>query len=366
MTGRVALVTEVIAPYRIPVFNELSDLLDGRLEVFFIAESEKRRDWPILRDEIRFDHQVLGGLDFTVPYRGDRQPVYIARPLLPRLLRGRFDAVLVGGWNHLEAYWSLAYCRLRRARLALWSETPLLGPAPPRRPLRSALKRLVIRSADAYAVPGPSAGRYLEAFGASPERIHHAPNAVDNDFWSIRPDDAEPAEPDRPVLLYVGRLVESKGVGDALAAFGDSELAGRASFLIAGDGPERADLEARAPAGVSFLGACDRDRLRSLYHSADLLVVPSRYDPWGLVVNEAACAGLPALASDAAGAGRDLIRDGENGLVFRAGDGASLRAALDGVAREPALTQRLRAGALAIAAASTPRACAEGLRAALP
>jgi glycosyltransferase involved in cell wall biosynthesis len=365
MTGRVALVTEVIAPYRIPVFNELSDLLDGRLEVFFIAESEKRRDWPILREQIRFDYQVLGGLDFTVPYRGDRQPVYLARPLLPRLLRGRFDAVLVGGWNHLEAYWSLSYCRLRRARLALWSETPLLGQAPPRRPFRSALKRLVIRGADAYAVPGPSAGRYLEGFGALPERIHHAPNAVDNDFWSIRPDEAGLESADRPVLLYVGRLVESKGVADALAAFGASKLAGHASFLIAGDGPERAALEAQAPPGVRFLGACDRHRLRALYHSADLLVVPSRYDPWGLVVNEAACAGLPALGSDTAGAVRDLIRDGENGLVFQGGDAASLRVALDRVARESGITQRLRAGALAIAASSTPRACAEGLRATL-
>lgn len=365
MSRRVALVTEVIAPYRIPVFNELAALLDGGLHVFFIAETEGRRDWPVLRDEIRFRYDVLGGLDFTVPYRGDRQPVYLAPPLLPRLVRGKFDTVLLGGWNHLEAYWSLAYCLLRRARLALWSETPLLGSTPPRRPLRSALKRLVIRAADAYAVPGPSAGRYLEAFAASPERIHHAPNAVDNDFWSTRPDEATVDDMDRPVLLYVGRLVESKGVVDALAAFAASELAGRASFLIAGDGPERGALEARAPAGVSFLGACDRNRLRALYHSADLLVVPSRYDPWGLVVNEAACAGLPALGSGSAGAARDLIRDGENGLLFPGGDVGALRRAFDRIAREPGLLDSLRPGAAAIAARSTPEACAAGLRAAI-
>lgn len=359
-----AVVTEVIAPYRIPVFNELAEILDGELVVYFIAETEKRRDWPILRDEIRFEHEVLGGIDFTVPYRGDRQPVYLSRPLLPRLLKGRYDGVLVGGWNHLEAYWALAYRRLSGARLTLWSETPLLGSAPPRRPLRNALKRLVIASADSYAVPGPSAGRYLEAFGAPPDRIVRAPNAVDNDFWAAGTRSADRASRP-PRLLFVGRLVESKGVGDALAAFGASRLAGRAELLVAGDGSERAALEARAPAGVRFLGSCDRERLRELYHWADLLVFPSRYDPWGLVLNEAACAGLPTLGSDGAGAVRDLVRDGENGLLFRGGDVAALRAAFDRVDADPGLPARLRPGALRIAAESTPRACAEGLRAAL-
>jgi hypothetical protein len=102
MTGRTALITEIIAPYRIPVFNELCRQLGGELDVFFIARSEGRRTWPIYEQEIRFPYHVLGGLQFSLQLRGDVQPVYLAPPILPRLLRGRYSSVVVGGWNHLE------------------------------------------------------------------------------------------------------------------------------------------------------------------------------------------------------------------------------------------------------------------------
>ena len=362
MSERAAVITEIIAPYRIPVFNALNDLLDGGLHVVFINETEGRRSWPVYREEIRFSYEVLGGLRFNVPYRGDSQPVYLARPVIGRLERGRFDSVLVGGWNHLECYQALAWCRARRRRFVFWSETPLLGELPAR-PLRTVLKRAVVARADAFAVPGPSAARNLAALGADPARIHEAPNAVDNEFWSVGP--SEPPSRELTTLLLVGRLVASKGVDVAIRAFGASRLSDTAELLIAGDGPERAALERLAVPGVRFLGEQDRLGLRALYHSADLLVFPSRYDPWGLVVNEAACAGLPTIGSDGAGASRDMIRDGENGLLVEAGSEESLRAALDRVADDPGLPTRLRPGATGIAATHTPEACAAGLREAL-
>jgi glycosyltransferase involved in cell wall biosynthesis len=362
MTPRAAIVTEILAPYRIPVFNALAEQLGGGLHVIFLAETEPRRSWAVPREEIRFSYEVLRGLRFTVPYRGDRQPVYLAPPLVGRLERGGFDAVLVGGWNHLECYETLAWCRSRGRRFALWSETPLLGELPAR-PLRTVLKRVVVSRADAFAVPGPSAGRYLAALGAEPTRIHEAPNAVDVAFWSEGPGGPPPGG--RLSLLLVARLVASKGVDLALRAFAASRLAGRADLLVAGDGPQRVALERLAAPGVRFLGEQDRGALRTLYHGADLLVFPSRYDPWGLVVNEAACAGLPAIASDGAGASRDLVRDGENGLLVAAGSERSLREAFDRVADDPGLPARLRPGAAEIARTHRPEDCAAGLREAL-
>jgi glycosyltransferase involved in cell wall biosynthesis len=358
MIRRVALVTEIPSPYRIPVFNTLDELLDGGLEVFFIAETEARRQWTVPEDEIRFRYQILGGAQISIPYRGDRQPIYLAPPLLPRLMRGNFDGVIVGGWNHLECYWSLAYARARRRRFVLWSETPALGPIA-QRPLRSLLKRFVIDQADAFVVPGPSAGRYLELHGASPSDIHVAPNAVDVSFWGKRPSDLVDAP--HPIVLYVGRLVPPKGLDGALRAFGESRLRDSATFLVAGDGPERAALEAAAPPGVQFLGNQDLAGLRRLYHSADMLVFPSLYDPWGLVVNEAAAASLAAVASDGAGATRDLLRDGENALVTQAGDLASLKQAFDRIAADRALPARLGAAAASISVTNSPEACARGL-----
>ena len=360
MSGRVAVVTEVAAPYRIPVFNELNERLDGRLEVIFISETESRRDWRLDEEQISFAFHVLGGVQFAVPYRGDRQPVYLARPLLPLLARRRYETVVIGGWSHLESLWSVAYARRRGRRLVLWSETPLLG-AIPTRPLRSTWKRLVIGAASAYAVPGPSAGAYLEAHGADAARISIAPNAVDTAFWSDAHSTRAPRADGEISLLYSGRLVKSKGLDVAFAALRASRLAGRARFLIAGDGPARAELTRLAPRGTRFLGAQSPTELRALYHDADMLVFPSRYDPWGLVVNEAACASLAAVASDAAGVTRDLLRHGENALVIRAGDVESVRWAFDRLADEPELPGTLGRAAAGIALTNSPEACAEGL-----
>lgn len=366
MNRPVAVVTEIAAPYRIPVFNALANLLDGALHVFFISERESRRDWEVPAREIRFRYDVLGGIQFAIPYRGDYQPVYLAPPLLPRLARADFSTVVVGGWNHIESLWSLLYTQLWRRRLVLWSETPLLGHVPTR-PLRTAWKRAVITAADAYVVPGPSAAHYLESHRADPSRIHLAPNAVDVEFWSTRPSESgsHRREGRGFVLLFVGRLVRNKGLDIALEAYASSRLSRHAILLVAGDGPERAKLERVAPDGVRFLGSRSRDDLRQLYHEADLLVFPSRYDPWGFVVNEAACASLGAIASDGAGATRDLIRDGENGLVVLAGDVLSLRRAFDRVVDEPELPRRLGEKALEISRTHTPTACALGLREAI-
>lgn len=363
MNGRVALVTEVAAPYRIPVFNRLSTLLDERLEVIFISETESRRDWCLDEDQVQFPYHVLGGMQFSVPYRGDRQPVYLARPLLPLLARRRYETVVVGGWNHIESFWAALYTRSSSRRLVLWSETPLLGPIP-RRPLRSAWKRTVIRASDAYAVPGSSAGAYLQAHGAPSEHISIAPNAVDTAFWSAGTR-SRAATGSEVVLLYSGRLVESKGLDIAFAAFRNSRLFSRATLLVAGDGPARAKLEAAAPAGTRFLGAQSPTQLRKLYHAADMLVFPSRYDPWGLVVNEAACASLAAVASDGSGVARDILRDGKNALVTRAGDVDSMRLAFDRIADDPSLAGMLGRAATAIMQSHSPENCAAGLLAAI-
>jgi glycosyltransferase involved in cell wall biosynthesis len=362
MSGRAAIVTEIVAPYRIPVFNALSQQLGGRLHVIFVSESEPRRSWAVPRDELRFSYEVLGGLRFTVPYRGDSQPVYLAPPIVGRLERGGFDVVLVGGWNHIECFETLAWCRARGRRFALWSETPLLGPLPGR-PLRTLLKRAVVSRAASFAVPGASAARYLEALGAPPDAIEVAPNAVDVDFWAERPEGLDPHP--RPVLLYVGRLVRSKGVDVALRAFAGSRLSRSWDLVVAGDGPERASLERISPRGVRFTGSCDRDALRRLYHSASALVFPSLYDPWGLVLNEAACAGLAPVASDQAGATRDLVVDGVNGLVARSGSVADLVRCLDLLEADAELAPRLGAEFARVARSHTPEACAAGLARAL-
>jgi len=123
-----------------------------------------------------------------------------------------------------------------------------------------------------------------------------------------------------------------------LRAFDD--VPGR--LLIAGSGPQEAELRSQTNGRVQLLGQLASEELPQLYASADCFVLPSRSEPWGMVLNEAAASGLPLVASEAAGGGYDLIEDGVNGYRVPVDDAPALAGALTKVAVDP--EWRLRAG----------------------
>lgn len=187
----------------------------------------------------------------------------------------------------------------------------------------------------------------------------------------------EPREPELPPwqwrLLYVGRVVEQKGVETAIEALG--HLPAAASLRIVGDGDRRyrRHLEALGEqlglgARVAFEGAQPRERIPSIYRAADAVVFPVRWaEPWGLVPLEAMALGRPVLATGRGGSA-DYLRDGENSLLFEAGDPVTLASAVRRLAEDPALRRRLREAGYETAARHSEdefneRACREILSA---
>jgi glycosyltransferase involved in cell wall biosynthesis len=140
--------------------------------------------------------------------------------------------------------------------------------------------------------------------------------------------------PGRRRIVYSGRLMPFKRVDlliDAFAAIAPDRPDW--DLLIVGDGPERERLAARLPADlaprVTWTGFLDDQRaVGAIYRLSDVLVLPSDFEPWAVVINEAAAAGLAIVASDVVGAAAELVRDGVNGHVFPPGDVAALETAL--------------------------------------
>ena len=131
--------------------------------------------------------------------------------------------------------------------------------------------------------------------------------------------------------------------------------------MLAGSGPEEARLRALAGPNVRFLGHVDRDDLPALYAEADVFVMPSRSEQWGMALNEAALAGLPLVSTDAAGAAHELIEDGANGFRLPAGDVEALRDALLRLTEDPELRAQMGARSRELAAQFTPDAWADAL-----
>ena len=351
----VGLVTEMISPYRVSVFNELDRMLDGRLRVFFLAE-RAGRDWPLYTSAIEFPYRVLPGRAFQ-PRGPATQVVYANAPVAPYLRAERVGTVFVGGYNHLEYVWAWGYTRVGERKLVLWSESVDAAARGGR--ARSAVKRAAVAMADAYLVPGRSAESQLRYLGADPLTIFTAPNSVDVEFWSALGFEARP-EPRAPSLVFAGSLVHRKGVDVLLDALDTPDLR-ELELHVVGTGPLREQLEGRA-AGlrVTFHGHLEPEALRDLYARADVFVLPTRADPWGLVLNESMAAGCVPISTVAAGATADLVIPEETGLVVPPEDPGALRAAIARLTSDHELRESLRRRARDRSLANSPTACAAG------
>lgn len=194
-------------------------------------------------------------------------------------------------------------------------------------------------------------------FDLPPDKVDVVPNGVDPRPWQVRADRVAAARRrwagDGPLLAFSGRLVYEKGVQDLLAAL--PRLRRRhpgLRLVVAGRGPCTDDLQAQARRlrlgrAVTFAGFVPDASLAELVAAADCAVVPSRYEPFGLVALEAAAAGTPVVAA-AAGGLREIVRDRETGLAFPAGDPGGLAAAVDEVLTDQVLARRLARQARAV------------------
>lgn len=352
---KLAVVTEIAAPYRIPLFNALAERLS--LEAVFLAEADPRRDYPFYREEFRFGWHVLPGLHLR---RGLRW-LALSRGLRRRLRLIRPDALVVGGWNQPAFWQAMRWARRNGVPFVLWVESTTRDARATAAPL-DRLRRLALHRADAVLVPGRAAADYARSLGVDARRVWVAANAVDLTLF------AEQVEQEREerdelrrefdlegcVFLSVSRLSPEKGVDVLARAFHGVD--GR--LVLAGDGPERAVVEAAAPPGTIFLGHVGRDDLPRWYAAADAFVMPSRSETWGMAMNEAAAAGLPLVASEAPGAGYELIDPEVNGFRVPVEDVDALRATLQRVAADPGWRERAGVRTLELAKGFTPEAWA--------
>jgi len=186
-----------------------------------------------------------------------------------------------------------------------------------------------MRTSDAWLVYGSRQARDVVELGADPDRVVVAPITP---LLSEAPPRARAPLDGTTRYLFVGRLIERKGLDVLLDAF--TRLDG-GELHIAGDGPLRPTVEAAAARDprIHLIGHVAGEALVRAYREADVLVVPSLYEPWGLVVHEGLAYGLPVIATDQVGAADDLIQRDVNGYVVAAGSAEELRGAMAEFAR---------------------------------
>ena len=374
MSRRLVLLTEIIAPYRISVFNVLARRAGLDLHVIFLAETDETlRQWRVYKNEICFSHQILPAWR----WRAGKSSLLINRGLWSALNQVSPQVIICGGYNYVASWEALLWARRHGVAFVLWSESN--GQDARRgRPWVEFLKTYFLRHCDRFVVPGRASFEYLRSLGSPEASILTAPDAVDNSLFATQAENTRVHAtefreklglPSR-FILFVGRLVPEKGIFDLLEAYAKLErgLRSEVGLVFAGDGISKEELVQQAkrisPGAICFPGFAQREDLAGLYALAETLVLPPHSDPWGLVVNEAMACGLPIVVSSVAGCSADLVEDGWNGYVVPPRDSEKLSVAIDSLLRQPELKQTMSAHSLERIRKYSPEACADGLAAA--
>lgn len=345
---RVLLLTTIPAPYRLQSFQSLSVEPTVELTVGFLARRDPRWPWRDQGESVGFRAIFL-------------DPYLAGVPAATRTLVSlRPHVVVVGGWDQLAYAIPYMLKPLLRYRIVVWSESTARDQRRGSR-ARRATKQAFIRLADAVLVPGSAAAGYARTLGA--KLVVTAPNACDTRiFRAEEPPEVVPRVPTQalrsPFALFVGRLAAEKGIDVLLRAWQAVEARADADLVLIGSGPCEAALKSQEQAlrlrRVRWVPFSQPEDLVSWYRRAAVLVLPSRSEPWGFVINEAMACGLPVIASEACGAAYDLVLDGVTGWRVERDDPASLAEHLVELLSDAALQQQMGMTARAMAASFTP------------
>lgn len=372
---KVAILTEIIAPYRIPGFNALARRPEIDLQVIFLSENDSRlRQWRVYKDEIKFKYDVLP----CWRQRWGAHNILVNRGVFSTLNRIQPAIVLCGGYNYLASWQAVAWARAHHVPVLLWSESTALDRRRGHR-LVEFLKERFVGLCSGFVVPGISSLNYLKELGVHDRQIFVAPNAVDVELFSKLAEEARRnssqirtlhALPAR-YFLYVGRLVRAKGVFDLLEAYGrlKDEVRAEVGLVFVGDGADRPQLMEQAArivqGNLRFAGFIHREELPEFYALAEALVFPTHSDTWGLVVNEAMACGLAVVLASVAGCAADLVQDGWNGFVVPSADISGLAIAMTRLAGDARLRIEMGSRSRERIRAYSPAAWAAGLASAV-
>lgn len=362
---RVVLIHNFLSPYRVPLFEELAQRFD--LEVWILGDIRSVRDWPADAPGAAFRMRALPNI--TIPL-GSRYNVILLNYTLPReLAHANADVIICCAWDTPATFYASYYAKKRGIPFILWSGSTAAESTLVRRFTKPFVRRLVKR-ASAWLAYGSRAKAYLISLGANEAKTFVAYNTVETAAFA-EANAASPKEALRKrlgiatkhVVLYCGNLLDLKGVCDLLEAFArlgqmEAQRNGQGvdekeiTLVLVGSGEQEKKYRAFVrDAGISdrviFAGFAPRNEMPSYYAIGDVLVVPSRSEVWGLVINEALACSVPVIATDVCGATADLVRHGENGVIVPSRNPEALADAIRAFFAHPERHEAMRKAARA-------------------
>lgn len=325
---RVAFLTNIVSPYRKPVFKALESMDDIDLRVFVDTANEFDRDWDVHMDDLPIEQTHCFSWQQT---ELTQAPTPFTQKLtkhlpygLPYQLKRFSPEVVISLELGLRTAFAAVYCKLTRTELVIWSYQSRISAGQSK--LRRLWRTALLKQASSVVGMGTQAREVLLSWGVPAEKIIDAPNAADqaNYLITLNQDKTtrhiealrEVYAPNQKLALVVGRLIPLKGIEQIIKNWNALPPKVRAEWKLVfiGSGPLDHLIKQQNVREVELAGCVPPQSMPYWYAAADLHIFPTCGDVWGLVVNEASICGTPTLCSKYAGCYDDLIQDGKTGF----------------------------------------------------
>lgn len=377
-----AIIAQELTPYRLHFHRRVArEIPEFKLASLLIDDSA-RSPWQGL------DEPEIGVVRFGEGEWASRKRPFVwypsqirkARAVAQHLTEINAKALVVIGYHDLTLLSAIFWARRRGIPCFLWGDSNIRGDKATglRRVIKNIAVPRILRRCTGVLPCGRMGQAFFERYGVSRDRMFFSPCEPDYDQIEHLPtnviSDVQSRlslDPSRRRVLFCGRLVPAKRPDIALQAFlAVADQRPDWDLVFAGDGPLREQLAAQVPPELhnrvlftGFIGS--QDEVTALYRLCHILLHPAEYEPWALVINEAAAAGLAIITTEVTGAAVELVHDGVNGRLLEPGDTQAFAAALLQVS-EPDRLEPMRAASRASLQSWRERADPiNGLRAAL-
>lgn len=383
---RIAVFNSHPIQYFTPLYRELSGRPGVSLRVFYFS----RHGLDVTRDidfgtSFAWDIDLLAGHDYRFlprqwPTRDphDASPRALNRGIVDALREG-WDVVVTHGYANANNWLINAACKVLGIPVLMWADSNLRmedGSSPRKLAVKRAIVPAYLRGITAVLAAGGATRRYFEHYGFDSRAIFIVPCAVD----IARFREAVQRTPagrldelrarwgiprDKKIVMFCGKLAPWKRPLDVLEAVQRFQRDDVFAVFV-GEGEQRSELERRANGRAAVAGFVNQSEIPLALSLADVLVLPSQREPYGMVVAEAQALGIPAVVSDACGCHgpESVLLDGVSGFVYPAGDVSQLAERVAKILDDDVLRRSMQLKAAERGETQSQKAAADGVLAA--
>jgi len=343
---KLAILTSHAIQYQVPLFRALTKESNIDLNVYYCSNygMTKRGFDPGFGKKIKWDIPLKGGYKYKVMRNISSFPnngflSLINAEIMSEIQKGGYDAVIIYGYTTVTVWLAYFAAWISRTPIIYQSESHLFTQTSfVKNLVKSLIFKLLFPRISAFLAIGSPNKMFYRYYKIPEEKIFITPYSVDNDYFHKYAEKYKKRKNkirvklslnnEMPVILFVAKMMPRKNPFVLLKAFQNIRRNIPAQLVFVGDGVQLIDLkkyaEENSISNVLFAGFKNQSQLPEYYAVADIFVLPSNEETWGLVINEAMNFELPIITTDKVGASIDLIKHGKNGYIYPANDGKML------------------------------------------